>query len=95
MNLKNRKITSEQAISIVTTKLAGDISNLSTQQTKAVNTFRETVNELEANNVALRTSVENFNNLMSFIQEKKAEAERMIANNESVRQKILDIIGEA
>lgn len=95
MNLKNRKITSEQAISIVTTKLAGDISNLSTQQTKAVNTFRETVNELEANNVALRTSVENFNNLMSFIQEKKAEAERMIVNNESVRQKILDIIGEA
>lgn len=94
MNLKGRKITSEQAISIVTTKLAGDISNLSTQQTKAVNTFRETVDELEANNVALRTSVENFNNLMSFIQEKKTEAERMIANNESVRQKILDIIGE-
>lgn len=95
MNINVRKITPDQAISIVTTKLAGDISNLSVQQNRAVNTFRETVNDLEANNVALRTSVENFNNLMSFIQDKKAEAERMIENNETVRQKILDIIGEA
>ena len=32
---------------------------------------------------------------MAFIQEKKSEAERMIADNESVRQKIIDIIEEA
>ncbi len=95
MNIMNKKTTIEQAIFIVIDKLAGDISDLSTQRTRAVNTFRETVNELEANNVALQASVDNFNKLMAFIQEKKAEAERMISDNESVRQKIIDIIGEA
>lgn len=95
MNLMGKKTTTEQAISIVTTKLSGDIANLSTQRTNAVNTFRETVNELDSNNVALRASVENFNSLLNFIQEKKAEAEQMIADNESVRKKIIDIIGEA
>lgn len=95
MNIMGKKTTTEQAISIVTDKLTGDISNLSTQRTRAVNTFRETVNELESNNVALQASVDNFNKLMAFIQEKKAEAERMITDNESVRQKIIDIIGEA
>lgn len=92
--LFKRKISTDVALSTVTTRLAEDISALSQKKANAVSAFRAAANNLAQVNDALQTEIDHFDNLAAFIADKKAEAERMVADNNAVRGKIIDLIGE-
>ena len=92
--LFKRKISTDVALSTVTTRLAEDISALSQKKANAVSAFRAAANNLAQVNDSLQTEINHFDNLAAFIADKKAEAERMIADNNAVRGKIIDLIGE-
>ncbi len=86
--------TTKAMISQMTTRLAGDINTLSTQRENAVSTFRRTANELETINTNLRQNIAEFDELMKFISEQRGSAEQMVSDNERVKGKILEIIGD-
>ena len=88
------KKTTEQVLSMATTKLAGDITTLSAQRDSAISIFRETAHNLETINTGLRASMANLDTLAAFIQEQRGNAEKMVSDNEKVKAKIFDIIGE-
>ena len=91
---KKQVMTTEAALSAVTTRLVEDIDTLSAQKEDAVSAFRQTANKLESINAGLRTSVERLDHLAVFIAERKMEAEKMMVDNNAVRGKIIDLIGE-
>ncbi len=89
-----RKQTTESIIKLATTKLSSDINGLSMQKDNALSAFRKTAVELDTINDGLRTKLGNLSELESFIQSQRTSADKMIADNEAIRQRILDIIGE-
>lgn len=89
-----RKFTTEQSIKMASDKIAGDISSLLGRKEMAVSSFRRTANDLTIINSALGEKKAVLSELKEFIETQEAQATQMIADNESVRAKILDIIGE-
>ena len=89
-----RKVTTEEAIAVATTHLADDITALSARKDNALSTFRRTANELAAINDGLRIKQGNLQELAAFIQEQENAASKMMADNDAVRSRILEIIGE-
>ena len=81
-------------ISQMTARLAGDIKNLSDRRENAVSTFRRTANDLDVINASLRQNIAEFDDLMKFISDQRGSAEQMVSDNERVKGKILEIIGE-
>lgn len=86
--------TTAQVVAAATTKLAGDISNLSTRRNHAISVFRQTAEDLGTINTQLAASVTQLDELVQFVQSERDTATKMIADNEHVRTKIFDIIGE-
>lgn len=89
-----KRATTEQILNAATTKLAGDIAALSARKDSAVGVFRKTLSELDSVNDGLKSSIEKFDNLAAFITEQKAVAEAKVSDNEKIRAKIVEIIGE-
>ena len=87
-------ITTEEAIANATTHLAEDITALSARKDNALSTFRRTANELAAINDGLRIKQGNLQELAAFIQEQENATSKMMADNDAVRSRILEIIGE-
>lgn len=92
--MTTKRMTTEQILNAATTKLAGDITALSMRRDSAVGVFRKTLNELDSVNLGLKSSIEKFDNLSAFINEQKAIAETKVSDNEKIRAKIVEIIGE-
>lgn len=90
---KNKKMTGK-ALNAVTSRLATDIAVLAQQKNDALSVFRNTANQLEQINDELGESLENLSTLAAFIAEKKTDTELMMADNNAVRSKIIEIIGE-
>lgn len=88
------KMSTDQILNETISKLTIDISKLSVRRSKAVDTFRQTAEDLQSVNDGLKVSIDSFDRLRAFIEDKRSEAERMISDNENVRKKIFDIIGE-
>ena len=86
--------TTKVMISQMTARLAGDIKNLSDRRENAVSTFRRTANDLDVINASLRQNIAEFDDLMKFISDQRGSAEQMVSDNERVKGKILEIIGE-
>lgn len=86
--------TTEEVIASAKEKILGDIDTFSTQKDSALSVFRSTANKLEAVNKGLTNSVADLDKLMKFAEENKSNVEKIIADNEAVRKKILDIIGK-
>lgn len=86
--------TTEQSIQVTTSRLGGDIANLSARKTRAISAFRQTADELAYVNEELQKSLLSLGELQKFIDEQTKTANQMISDNSSVRNKILDIIGE-
>ena len=86
--------TTEQVIASAKDRIIKDIDVFSSQRESALSVFRSTANKLEAVNKGLTNSVSDLNKLISFAEENKANVEKIIADNEAVRGKILDIIGK-
>lgn len=89
-----KRSSTEQILKAATTKLAGDITALSMRRDSAVGVFRQTLNELDSVNLGLKSSIEKFDNLAAFITEQKTLAEAKVSDNEKIRAKIVEIIGE-
>lgn len=91
---RSTTVTTEQIVQSTTNKLASDITALSARKAKALSMFRQTAEELSVVNGGLQQSLDTLSGLQSFINEQTASTNKMIADNEAVRSKILDIIGE-
>lgn len=89
-----RKLTMEKSIKMASDKIAGDISMLSAQKEQAVSSFRRTANDLAAINNSLNEKKSALSELGEFINAQVEQTSQMIEDNESVRAKILNIIGE-
>ncbi len=94
MKLFNTTVSTDVAIQKATTSLAGDIKDLSAQRDDALSTFRATAVRLSTINEGLAVKKGNLNELAAFIQEQSMAADKMISDNEAVRSRILEIIGE-
>lgn len=92
--MRTNKLSTEQILNVATAKLSGDITALSARRDSAVGVFRKTLEELDSVNMGLKSSIEKFDNLSAFITEQKAVAEAKMTDNEKIRAKIVEIIGE-
>lgn len=88
-----KKITTQQAIDSAVQKLSADIAVLGNQKEDALAGFRGLVSNLESINAAASEKVESLAVLAGFIAEQTEAAEQIIADNERVRGKILEILG--
>lgn len=86
--------TTEKVIEMATSTLAGDINGLSAQRECALSAFRQTATDLDNINSGLRQKLGNLEALTAFINEQSELANQMIGDNDKVRTRILDIIGE-
>lgn len=86
--------TTEQMIANAKEKIVNDIDTLFAEKDSALSVFRSTATKLENVNKGLSSSVADLDKLMKFASENKANVEKIIADNEAVRGKILDIIGK-
>lgn len=86
--------TTEQIVQNATAKISSDISTLSARKNNALNVFRQTANELAAVNEGLSKSLDNLSGLQAFINEQSAATTKMMKDNDNVRARILEIIGE-
>ena len=75
-------------------RVVKDVHALSQRKENAVSAFRAAANNLAQINNELQDEVMYIKQLAAFAAEKEAEAERMIADNDAVRGKIIDLIGE-
>lgn len=89
-----RKKSTEQVLTETTSQLAKDIAGLSDRRRIALGIFRDTAENLAAINEDLNKSITNFDNLTQFIMEQKLSAEQMVSDNDKVRNKILEILGD-
>lgn len=88
-----KKITTQQAIDAAAQKLEADIVVLGNQKEDALAGFRGLVSNLETINAAASEKVESLAILAGFIAAQTEAAEQIIADNERVRSKILEILG--
>ena len=88
-----RKVDMEKVVEKTMTSLCSDITALSNRKETAGNVFLSTQRSLEAINADLKKSVDRFDHLVRFAQDQKAQAERMISDNEKVCTKIREIVG--
>lgn len=76
-------------------KLVNDINCLQNDREDALSSFRMTANNLADINVHLNEKIQFFDGIVEQIAAQSKMAKQMVADNEAVRGKILDIIGEA
>lgn len=86
--------TTQEIVDDAVIRLSSDIVELQDMKEYALSSFRSVANNLGGINENLKDKVDKLQSLISFATDKKGEAEKMINDNEAVRQKIIDIIGE-
>lgn len=86
--------TTQEMIDAATDRLYSDITKLEVMKNDALSSFRAVANNLGGINENLKDKVDKLESLISFAKEKKGVAEKIINDNDAVRKKILDIIGE-
>ena len=92
--MMGKKVTTEQMLGKATDRLTSDIAMLTQKRDSTISMFRNTARNLEQINADLQVYAERFETLAAFAQAQKAEADKMIADNDKVRAKMLEIIGE-
>ena len=83
-----------QLVAKATTKLSGDMTNLSTRRDNALSSFRATLEEMKAINTETQKVVTELDALQAFISSQKDSAMKLISDNEHVSAKITEIIGD-
>ena len=86
--------TTEDAINVATDKLASDVTELSAKRNVALSAFRQAATDLDNVNCGLRDKISKFDDLAKFIDSQRSTASQIIEDNDAVRKRILDIIGE-
>ena len=75
-------------------RLADDIIALNGRKESAISSFRRTANELGSINEQLNSRNQFYDSLVEIVADQKRQTEKMMSDNEHVRNKILEIIGE-
>lgn len=86
--------TTQEIVDDAVIRLSSDIVELQDMKESALSSFRSVANNFGGINENLKDKVGKLQSLIDFATDKKGEAEKMINDNEAVRQKIIDIIGE-
>ena len=81
-------------IKVAVDKISDDINHISTRKEYAISVFRSTVNQLVSINSEMEEKMSELDTLSDFIQHQKDIASKVVSDNENVRAKILEIIGE-
>lgn len=84
----------EDPVKAAVDKISDDISNLSAKKEYAISVFRSTADQLASINSEMENKMSELDTLATFIQHQKDVASKVVSDNESVRTKILEIIGE-
>lgn len=84
----------DDAINAATDRLASDITTLAGKRDMALSAFRQAATDLDNINSGLRDEINKFSYLAAFIDTQRSTASLMIEENDKVRKRILDIIGE-
>lgn len=91
---KTKIRTTEEAINAATDRLASDITTLADKRDVALSAFRQAATDLDNINSGLRDKINKLNDLAAFIDSQRSTASQIIEDNDKVRKRILDIIGE-
>ena len=94
MTLVKKNASTEKVVSLATDRLSTEVTNMRAKSESAMGVFNATVKNLEAINAELRVSADRARQFAALATEKAEEAERRIAENCSVCQKIYEIIGK-
>lgn len=94
MTIIKKNATSEKMINLATDKLASEVTSMRAKSDSAIGVFNSTVKNLESINAELRVHADRARQFAAIANEKADEAERKIAENNSVCQKIYEIIGQ-
>ena len=94
MTIIKKNVSSEKVINLATDRLANEVSSMRVKSDSAIGVFNSTVKNLESINAELRVSADRARQFAALATEKAEEAERKIAENNSVCQKIYEIIGQ-
>ena len=86
--------TTEEAINAATDRLASDITTLADKRDVALSAFRQAATDLDNINSGLRDKINKLNDLAAFIDSQRSTASQIIEDNDKVRKRILEIIGE-
>lgn len=86
--------TTEQIVARAIDNLAADLCSLTALKDNALSVFRNTANKLSDINEKLEGKINIINGIIENCTSEKENAEKIVADNEAVRKKILEIIGE-
>lgn len=75
-------------------RLSSDINNLSAMRDDTLSSFRAIANNLNGINEQLKDKADTLDRLINFATDEKGVAQKLMSDNDSVRKKLLDIIGE-
>ena len=94
MTIIKKNVSSEKVLGIANERLASEVTLMRARSDNATNVFQSTVKNLEAINADLRVSADRARQFASAATAQAEEAERKIAENTAVCQKIYEIIGQ-
>lgn len=86
--------STEQIVSLATNRLAEDITTLATRRDSALSIFRQTANSLGTINNELTEKITQLDAMTTFLASQRDSASQQIADNEAVRSRILEILGD-
>lgn len=94
MSTFNNKKTAQQAFNTFNTRLDSDITKLTAQKNASLNVFRNTITKIDASNAELAAVIENLTAYKNYIEGQIANAQNLMNENNTVRAKIVEIVGE-
>lgn len=94
MSTFNNKKTAQQAFNTFNTRLDSDITKLTAQKNASLNVFRNTITKIDASNAELSAVIENLIIYKNYIEGQIANAQTLMNENNTVRAKIVEIVGE-
>lgn len=92
--MMKKRTNSAQVLNMATTSLSSEVAVMQSKSDSAMGVFKSTVANLVSINKELRESADRARQFAKMATERAEEAERKIAENESVCQRIYDIIGK-
>ena len=94
MSTFNNKKTAQQAFNTFNTRLDNDITKLTAQKNASLNVFRNTITKIDASNAELAAVIENLTAYKNYIEGQIVNAQNLMNENNTVRAKIVEIVGE-
>ena len=94
MSTFNNKKTAQQAFNTFNTRLDSDITKLTAQKNASLNVFRNTITKIDASNAELSAVIENLAAYKNYIEGQITNAQNLMNENNTVRAKIVEIVGE-